>query len=163
VCAPSAPMRLDPRLYAHVRETIQHMCVARDARSHTHNRECGHIHKCMPTYQIQTRVHALRLHSSAQHNSTYHTQTCPTTTHSCEQAMYCTHMSVWSVELSASAAAMCCAPSAPMRLSSRLYAHVCVRRIQRTCVAHDTRFHTHNRECEIMHEHADCKKYLSST
>jgi hypothetical protein len=54
------------------------------------------------------------LYSSAQRNRTYHAQTSPTTTHSCEQAMYCTYSSVWSVELWASAAAMCCAPSAPM-------------------------------------------------
>jgi hypothetical protein len=53
---------------------------------------------------------------------TYHAQACPTTTHSCEQAMYCTHMSVWSVELWASAAAMCCAPFAPMELYQMLYA-----------------------------------------
>jgi hypothetical protein len=67
-----------------------------------------------------------------------HTQACPTTTHSYEQAMCCTHLSSWSVELWASAAAMCCAPSAPMEFLSRLYAHACERRaIQRTCIAHD--------------------------
>jgi hypothetical protein len=83
------------------------------------------------------------LHSSAQRNSVYHTQTCPTTTHSFEQAMYCTYVSVWSVELWASAAAMCCAASAPMELHPRLHAHVCVRKmIQRTCVAHDARSRT---------------------
>jgi hypothetical protein len=65
------------------------------------------------------------LHSSAQRNSIYHAQTCPTTTHSCEPGMYSTHLSVWSVELWASAAAMCCAPSAPMAFDPRLYAHVC--------------------------------------
>jgi hypothetical protein len=71
------------------------------ARRHT-----KYKHACIPcTYTY--------LHSSAQ-RSIYHAQTCPTTTHSCEQAMYCTHWSVWSVELWASAAAMCCAPSAPM-------------------------------------------------
>jgi hypothetical protein len=92
------------------------------------------------------------LHSSAQHNSTYHAQTRPTTTHSCEQDMYCTHSSVWSVELWASAAAMCCAPSAPMELYPRLYAHVYVRRaIQRTFVAHDARSHTYNRERGHIH------------
>jgi hypothetical protein len=42
------------------------------------------------------------------------------------KAMYCTHLSVWSVELWASAAAMCCAPSAPTELDPRLYAYVCV-------------------------------------
>jgi hypothetical protein len=97
---------------------------------------------CIPTYP----------RSSAQRNSTYHAQTCPTTTHSCKQAMYCTHASVWSVELWASTAAMCCAPSAPMKFLSRLYAHVCVRRtIQRTCVEHDARSHTCNRERDHIH------------
>jgi hypothetical protein len=92
------------------------------------------------------------LHSSAQRNSIYHAQTCPTTTHSCEQAMCCTHLRVWIVELWASAAAMCCAPSAPMKLDTRLYAHMCVRRrIQRTCVAHDARFHTYNRQRGHIH------------
>jgi hypothetical protein len=105
-------------------------------------RACRHIkykHACMPcTYTY--------LHSSAQRNSIYHTQGCPTMTHSCEQAMYCTHVSVWSVELWASAAAMCCAPSAPMEFPRRLYAHACERRtIQRTCIAHDMRSHTYNR------------------
>jgi hypothetical protein len=71
---------------------------------------------------------------------------------SCEQAMYCTHLSVWSVELRASAAAMCCAPSAPMAFLATLYAHVCVRRaIQRTCVAHDARSHSYNRVQGHMH------------
>jgi hypothetical protein len=68
------------------------------------------------------------------HNSIYHAQTCSTTTHSCEQAMCCTHLRVWSVELWASAAAMCCAPSAPMKLHQRLYAHVCV--CDKTDIAH---------------------------
>jgi hypothetical protein len=106
------------------------MHVAHDARSHTHNRvrACRHTkykHACIPcTYPY--------LHSSAQRNSTYHAQMCPTTTHSCVQATYCTHLSVWSMELWASAAAMCCAPSSPMELLSRLYAHVCVRAHVRT-------------------------------
>jgi hypothetical protein len=66
--------------------------------------------------------------------------------HSCEEAMYCNHLSVWSVELWASPAAMCCAPSAPMELLEMLYAHICVRRpIQRTCVDHNARSHTYNR------------------
>jgi hypothetical protein len=82
------------------------------------------------------------LHSSAQRNSIYHAQTRP--------AMYCTHPSVWSVELWASAAAMCCAPSAPMELSPRLSAHVCVRRtIQRTM--RDT---IHTAESEVIYTHA---------
>jgi hypothetical protein len=112
----------------------------------------GHIPPCMRARRHTKYKHACMpctytyLHSSAQSNSIYHAQTCPTTTHSCEQAMCCTHVSVWSVELWASAAAMCCAPSAPMPLSSRLYAHVCMRRTkQRTCVAHDARSHTYNR------------------
>jgi hypothetical protein len=92
------------------------------------------------------------LHSSAERNSIYHAQTCLTTTHSCEEAMYCTHSSVWSVELWASAAAMCCAPSSPMEFSPRLYVHVCVRRaIKHTCIARDARSHSHNRERGHIH------------
>jgi hypothetical protein len=97
------------------------------------------MHTCMPTYQIQTRMHTLHVYLPifiTAHNS----------------AMYCTHLSVRSVELWASAAAMCCAPSAPMELHARLYAHVCVRTtIQRTCVAHDARSHTYNRERGHIH------------
>jgi hypothetical protein len=63
----------------------------------------------------------------------------------CEQAMYCTHASVWSVELWASAAAMCCAPSSLMELFPSLYAHACERRtIQRTCIAYDARSRARN-------------------
>jgi hypothetical protein len=46
--------------------------------------------------------------------------------------------------------------SAPMELYSRLYAHVCVRRIQRTCVAHDARSHTYNRERDHIHPMRIC-------
>jgi hypothetical protein len=84
------------------------------------------------------------------HSAIVHTMH-KTTTHSCEQAMYCTYLSVWSAQLWKSAAAMCCAPSAPMELSSRLCAHVCVRRmIQHTCVTHDARSHTHSRVYTLM-------------
>jgi hypothetical protein len=70
--------------------------------------------------------------------------------------MRCAHLSVWSVELWASAAAMCCASSAPMEFPSRLYAHVYVRRpIQRTYVAHDARSNTHNRVHTHAYVHAD--------
>jgi hypothetical protein len=140
-CAPSAPMELCSRLYAHVsvRRTIQRTCVHDDARSRTHNRVRGHIHPCIRACRQTKYKHTCMpctytyFHSSAQCNSIYHTQARPTTTHSCEQAMYCTHLSVWSVELWASAAAMCCAPSARMEFISRLYAHARVRRaIQRT-------------------------------
>jgi thiaminase len=69
-----------------------------------------------------------------------------------------------SVELWASAAAMCCSVSSPMKLRQRLYAHVCVRRaIQPTCVAHDARSHTYNRErghihpCIRAHQHTKYK------
>jgi hypothetical protein len=60
-----------------VMRTRQHMYVAHDARSHTHNRvrayrHTKHKHACMPcTYTY--------LHSSAQRNSIYHAQMCPTT------------------------------------------------------------------------------------
>jgi hypothetical protein len=128
-CAPSAPVEFPPRLYARVcvRRARQRTCTAHDARSHTHNRVRGHIHPCIRAcrhtkYEHRTYTY---LHSSAQRNSIYYGQTRPTTAHSCEQAMYCTHLSVWSVELWASAVAMCCAPSAPMRLYPRLYVHVC--------------------------------------
>jgi hypothetical protein len=152
--APSSPMSLSPRLYVHVcvRRAIQRMSVAHDARSHTHSRVRGHIHLCIHACRHTQYKHACMpctytyLHSNAQRNSIYHAQTRPTTTHSCEQAMCCTHLSVWSVEFCASAAAMCCAPSSRMELNSRLYVHVCVRRaIQRTYVAHDARSHSYSR------------------
>jgi hypothetical protein len=60
------------------------------------------------------------------HNAIVHTAT---TTHSYEQAMYCTYLSVWSVELWASAAAMCCAPFARISFSSRLCTHVCKKHV----------------------------------
>jgi hypothetical protein len=138
-----------------MRRTIQHVrssqCVI--ANTQPTAESCTPIHTCMPTYQIQTHdLHVSLPSFHPQHNSTYHAQTCRTTTYSYEQAMYCTHVSVWSVELRTSATAMCCAPSAPMELSSRLYAHVCVRStIQRTCVAHDARSHTHNRVRDHIH------------
>jgi hypothetical protein len=107
-----------------VRKTIQRTCIAHDARFHTHNRVRSHIphHTCIRACRHNKYKHACMpctytyLHSSAQRNSTYHARTRPTTMHSCEQAMYCTHLSVWSVELWTSAAAMCCAPSSRMRL-----------------------------------------------
>jgi hypothetical protein len=123
-CALSAPMELFPRLYAHVcvMNDTAHVRSSRcaipyiqpSARSYTPMGTCRqhtqYDHTCMPcTYTYR--------HSSAQRNSIYHAQTCPTTTHSCGQDMYCTHWSVWSVELWASASAMCCAPSSPMELS----------------------------------------------
>jgi hypothetical protein len=159
-CAPTAPMEFLPSLHAHVcvRITIQRTYVAHDARSHTYNRERGHIHPCIRVCRHTKYEHALmpctytNHHSNTQRNSTYHAQTHPTTMHSCEQAMYCAYASVWSVELWASASAMCCAPSAPMEFSQRLYAHVCVRTIQRTCVAHDARSHTYNRERGHIHQ-----------
>jgi hypothetical protein len=122
-CTPSAPMELSSRLHAHVCEsrTIQCTCVADECAIpyiQTSARSCTPMHTCVSTYTYTY------LHSSAQSNSIYHAHTCPTTTHSCEQAMYCTHVSVWSVKLWASAAAMCCAPFAPMELYSRLHAHV---------------------------------------
>jgi hypothetical protein len=131
------------------KRTILCTCVAHDARSHTYSRERGHIHPCIRVCRYTKYKHACMpgtytyLHSSAQRNSIYHTQTCPTTTHSCEQAMYCTHLSVWSV------VCKCC--SNVLR-SLRAYGVVgktvrtcgCERRtIQRTCVAHDARSYTH--------------------
>jgi hypothetical protein len=140
---------VSPNADAHVcmRRATQRTCVAHDARSHTYN-----LLQVIYTYAY---VHANipNTNTCACLARTYHAQTCPTTIHSCEQAMHCTHWSVWSVKLWASAAAMCCAPSAPIELYPRLYAHVCVRRrIQRTCVAHDARSHT-NTECEVIYTH----------
>jgi hypothetical protein len=132
--------------------------VCEDDTAHVRNSRCvisyrvrGHIHPCIRVCRHTKYKHAhttckyTYLHSSAQHNSIYHAQTCLTTTHSYEQAMYCTHSSVWSVELWASDAAMRCAPSVPIELNPRLYAHVCEKTIQRTYVTQDARFHTHNR------------------
>jgi hypothetical protein len=142
-----------------VRRPIQCTCVDHDVRSRTYNRERGHIHPYIRACRHTKYKHACMpctytyLHSSAQRNSTYHAQTRPTTTHSCEQAMYCTHLSVWSVELWASTAAMCCAPSAPMELSSRLYAYLCVRKtIQRTCRSRCAI--PYITECEVIYTHA---------
>jgi hypothetical protein len=127
------------------RNNTAHVRSSRCAIPYTTQRKVIYIHAYVDT--LNTNTHACLaytyLHSTAQCNSTYHAQTHPTSMHSCEQAMYCTHVSVWSVELWVSTAAMCCAPSVPMELCSRLYAHVCARRaIRRTCVAHDARSHT---------------------
>jgi hypothetical protein len=123
-CAPFALMELFQRLC--VRKTIQCTCVDHDARSITHNRVRGHIRSCIRACRHTKYIHTCMtctytyLHSDAQRNSIYHIQTCPTTIHSCEQAMYCTYLSLWSVELRASAAAMCCASFTLMELFSRL-------------------------------------------
>jgi hypothetical protein len=106
---------------AHVRSS---RCSIQCEVTYTH----AYVHANIPN--TNTRACLARipyLHSSAQRTNTYHAQTRPTTTHSCEQAMYCTHMSVWSVELWANAAAICCAPSVPMELLPRLYVHARVR------------------------------------
>jgi hypothetical protein len=111
----------------------------------------------MPTYQIQTHVHVFFI---PVHNAIVYTMH----KRACEQATYCTHVSVWSVELWASAAAMCCAPFEPMKLAPSLYAHVCGRRtIQRTCVAHDTRYHTYNRVRAHIYPHACVHADISNT
>jgi hypothetical protein len=62
-CAPSAPMELFSRLYTHVceRRAIQRTCVAHDARSHTHNRERGHIHPCIDISNTSTRAWLARI------------------------------------------------------------------------------------------------------
>jgi hypothetical protein len=119
---------------------------------HTTESEIIYTYACVHADIPNTNKHACLariptyLHSSAQRSSTYHAQTCPM------RAGYCTHVSVWIVQLWASAAAMCCAPSSPMEFTPRLYAHMCVRRaIQHTCVAHDARSHSHNRARCRMH------------
>jgi hypothetical protein len=104
--------------------------VPKAVRTHRHDREQNHTHSNTNTRDVY--LHAVH---------TMHIQL-----YSCEQAVYCTHVSIWSVELWASAAAMCCAPSVPMEFWLRLYAQEYVRRtIQCTCVAHDARSHTHSR------------------
>jgi hypothetical protein len=70
---------------------------------------------------MSTNTRAYLVHSSTQRTNV------STSTHSCKQAMYYTHSSVWSVELWASAAAMCCAPSAPVEFLARLCEHVCAK------------------------------------
>jgi hypothetical protein len=79
--ATAGAMRCASRLYAHVcmRRTIQRTCVAHDARSHTHQastRSYIPMHTCMPTYQIQKRVHALHVYLPSfipVHNAIGHT------------------------------------------------------------------------------------------
>jgi hypothetical protein len=122
-CAPFTPMELFPRLYAHVCErTIQRTCIAHDTRYHTYNRVRAHIYPCIRACRHNKYKHACMpctntyLHSSAQCNSIYHTQTCSLLRTHASRVMYCTHLSVWSVELWASAAAMCCAPFTPTEL-----------------------------------------------
>jgi hypothetical protein len=94
------------------------------------------MHDAIYTTKFEVIYTLIPVHSAIIHIAT--------TTHLYEQAMYCTHLRVWSVELWASAAPMCCAPPGPMLLYSRLYAHVCVRIfIQRTRVGHY--------KCEVMY------------
>jgi hypothetical protein len=122
------------------------------------------MHMCIDIPNTNTRAYLARIPTHLPsfipvNNAIVYIMHKHATTRSCAQAMYCTHVSVWSVELWASAAAMCCAPSAPMEFLLRLYAHVCVRRmIQRTCIAHDARSYTYNRERGHVHHayvHAD--------
>jgi hypothetical protein len=127
-CAPSASMWFCRRLYAHVcvRRTIQRMSTAHDARSHTYNRVRGYIQPCISSCRLpntNTRSCLARIATFIP----VHNALCTNAPNSYEQAMYCTHLSVWSVELWASAAAMCCAPSSNNLSLSRLYARVCVR------------------------------------
>jgi hypothetical protein len=94
--------------------TRQHMYTAHDARSHTYNRMSPtHVYVNIPN--TNTRACLARIPTFIRvHNAIVYTM--HKCMHSCKQAMYCPHVSVWSVELWASAAAMCCAPSSPMRL-----------------------------------------------
>jgi hypothetical protein len=109
--------------------TRQHMYVAHDARFHTHNRVRGHVHPCIRACRHTKYKHAclprtyayfIPVQSAIVYIMYQHVLLC-------KQTMYCTHLSVWSVELWISAAAMCCAPSATMKLNPRLYAHVYMR------------------------------------
>jgi hypothetical protein len=122
----------------------------------THTTECEVIYTHAYVHADIQNTHASMpytytyLHSSAQRNRTQHAQTCITTAHLCEQAMWCTHSSVWSVELWASAAAMCCAPSSPIELWKRLYAHECSKSDTEQ-VCSDS---IHTTECEIIYTRA---------
>jgi hypothetical protein len=71
--------------------------------------EVTHIdaHMLLDIRNTQTRVYSLHVRIPAPRNRAYSAHT-RTTTHSCKHA---THWSAWSVELWASAAAMCCPPS----------------------------------------------------
>jgi IS5 family transposase len=66
------------RTHVCVKRTIQRTCVARDVRSHTYNRERGHIHPCIRACRHTKYKHACMpctytyFHSSAQPNSIYH-------------------------------------------------------------------------------------------
>jgi hypothetical protein len=121
---------LPPRLWRCTQGcTHMYVCEKSDT-AHVHRSRCaipyynrvrGHIHPCICACRHTKYENACMpctytyLHSSAQRNSIYHAQMCTPTTYSREQAMYCTHLSVWSVELWTSAAEMCCAPFAPMK------------------------------------------------
>jgi hypothetical protein len=126
----------------------------RSARSYIH--ACIYVHTDIPN--TNTRACLARIPSFIPaHNAIIHTTT---TTHSYEQAMYCTYLSVWSVELWASAAAICCAPFTRTSFSSRLCAHVCEKHVcSLRCAIPYTynreRGHTHLciRACRHMHPH----------
>jgi hypothetical protein len=119
-----------------VRRKGQDTCVAHNARSHTQTGAMSHISRCtcMPTYEIQTRVHSLNVYTHSRSCTLYtaHRHIPLTNAHhhtlmQARRALPCTHVSVWSVELWSSAAAMCCAPSVPMLSFRRLYAHECAK------------------------------------
>jgi hypothetical protein len=70
-------------------------------------------------------------------NRTHHAQTRPTSTHSCEQAVYCAHVSIWSGQV----LQQCASPLVAYGVVPKA---VRTRVGQRTCVARDARSHTHN-------------------
>jgi hypothetical protein len=112
-------------------------------------------HTCMPTYQIQTRPHALHVWLPTfipVHNAiayTVHKHAPLLRTHA---SRLCIVLECLSVVTCTSAEVMWCNPFAPMELFSRLYAHVCERRaIQHRCVAHNARSHTCNRVRRHIH------------
>jgi hypothetical protein len=96
---------------------------------------------CLARIPTFTPVHSTIVHTMRQHAHSMH---------SCEQAIYCTHLSVWSVELWASAAPMCCAPSASMELYLRLYAHVCEK---------NGTAHVHSSRCAILYTQLRARSY----
>jgi hypothetical protein len=158
-CAPFAPMVFPSRLYAHVcvSTTIQHTCVAHDARSHTCNRVRGHIHPCIRVCRHTKYKYACMpctytyLHSSAQCKSIYHAHTRPTTTHSCE-AGYVLH----SLEcLERRAVGKCCS-----NVLRSLRAYGVYLKAARTCVCeYNDTAHVRSSRCAIPYTQPSARSY----
>jgi hypothetical protein len=125
------------------------MCVAQDARSHTYNRERGHIHACVHAC-IQTHVHALHVYLPS-HNAIVYTM------HKCAPLLrthasrLCTALTrvigVWSC---GQVLQQCAAFPPCLRMCRQGCTHMCVREERysaRTMCVHTT-------ECEVIYAHA---------